>query len=171
MPLAYIALGSNLDDPLAQLRQARSGLSDFGKLVGTSSLYRTAPVGGPPGQADYLNAVVALKPNAPDPETLLEELLRLEAGQGRTRAVRWAARTLDLDLLVWDDLVLETPRLTLPHPRMLERAFVLGPLCELAPEWRHPLTHQSACETLAFLNSSDVLRTALDWTTSSERLT
>ena len=163
MPLAYIALGSNLDDPLAQLRQAHLGLEKLGELVGASSLYRTAPIGGPPGQGDYLNAVVALKPNASDPETLLNELLELEAGQGRTRAVRWAARTLDLDLLVWDDRVLETPRLTLPHPRMLERAFVLGPLCELAPDWRHPLTHQSACERLESLDPSGVLRTALDW--------
>lgn len=166
MPLAYVALGSNLDDPLAQLRQARLGLEKLGELTGASSLYRTVPVGGPPGQGDYLNAVAALKPNAPDPETLLEALLELEAGQGRTRAVRWAARTLDLDLLAWDDLVLETPRLTLPHPRMLERAFVLGPLCELSPDWRHPLTHQSACETLASLDPSGITRTALNWTVS-----
>ena len=166
MPLAYVALGSNLGDPLAQLRQARSELNEIGELVGASSLYRTAPVGGPPGQTDYLNAVVALKPNTPDPETLLEELLGLEAGQGRTRAVRWAARPLDLDLLAWDDTVLETPRLTLPHPRMLERAFVLGPLCELAPDWRHPLTRQNACETLASLNAAGITRTVLDWTTS-----
>ena len=171
MPLAYVALGSNLGDPLAQLRQARSGLTELGELVRASSLYRTAPVGGPPGQTDYLNAVVALKPNTPDPEALLEELLALEAGQGRTRAVRWAARTLDLDLLAWDDRVLETPRLTLPHPRMLERAFVLGPLCELAPDWQHPLTHQGACETLASLDSAGVTRTALNWAAPSERLT
>ncbi len=170
MPLAYIALGSNLGDPLAQLWKARLGLGELGEVALASSLYRTAPVGGPPGQADYLNVVVALKPNAPDPETLLDELLALEAGQGRTRAVRWAARTLDLDLLAWDNLVLETPRLTLPHPRMLERAFVLGPLCELSPDWRHPLTRQSACETLASLDSSGITRTALDWTVSSERL-
>ena len=164
MPLAYVALGSNLGDPLQHLRQARADLTELGEVALASSLYRTAPVGGPPGQADYLNAVVALKPYAPDPETLLGELLGLEAGQGRTRAVRWAARTLDLDLLAWDDVVLSTSRLTLPHPRMPERAFVLGPLCELAPDWRHPLTCQGACEMLSLLDPSGVLRTALSWT-------
>lgn len=166
MPLAYVALGSNLGDPLRQLRQARAGLEGSGEIVGASSLYRTAPVGGPPGQADYLNAVIALRPEAPDPEALLDVLLGLEAEQGRTRAVRWDARTLDLDLLAWDDTVLKTARLTLPHPRMLERAFVLGPLCELSPGWRHPLTRQSACETLAALDS-DITRTALNWTAPS----
>ncbi len=163
MPLTYVALGSNLGNPLLQLRQAREGLAKLGELVGASSLYRTAPVGGPPGQADYLNAVMALEPAPPDPEALLGELLGLEARQGRARTVRWAARTLDLDLLAWDDLVLDTARLTLPHPRMAERPFVLAPLCELAPGWRHPVTHRSACETLASLDPSGVLRTALSW--------
>lgn len=162
-PLAYVALGSNLGNPLRQLRQARAGLAEVGVVTGASSLYRTAPVGGPPGQDDYLNAVVALRPTAPDPETLLNKLLGLEAGGGRTRTVRWAARTLDLDLLAWDDLVLETSSLTLPHPRMMERAFVLAPLCELAATWRHPVTCQSACEMLASLDTSGVTRTTLSW--------
>lgn len=163
MPLAYVALGSNLGDPLRQLRRARSGLEKLGEVVGASSLYRTAPVGGPPGQADYLNAVVALRPKALDPEVLLGELLALEAHQGRTRDVRWAARTLDLDLLAYGDLTCSSLSLTLPHPRMMARPFVLRPLCEVAPGWRHPLTHRSACETLASLDPSGVVRTALGW--------
>ena len=160
---AYIALGSNLGNPLEQLRQARRSLNELGEVTGASSLYRTAPVGGPPGQADYLNAVVALEPSADDPRVLLQELLTLEARQGRTRSVRWDARTLDLDLLAYGDRVLNTPSLSLPHPRLLERAFVLAPLCEVAPGWRHPLTGEAACTVLGRLELSGVTRTALSW--------
>ena len=160
---AYIALGSNLGGPLEQLRQARRSLNELGEVTGASSLWRTAPVGGPPGQADYLNAVIALKPLTNDPQTLLQTLLTLEARQGRTRSVRWAARTLDLDLLAYGDRVLDTPNLTLPHPRLLERAFVLAPLCDVAPEWRHPVTGEAACTVLRRLGHAGVTRTALRW--------
>ena len=159
----YIALGSNLANPFEQLRQARRDLSALGTLTGASSLYQTAPVGGPPGQANYLNAVVALKPLLDDPHKLLDELLRLEADRGRVRNVRWAARTLDLDLLAWGDRVLDTLELTLPHPRIMERTFVLAPLCELAPEWRHPATGETACTVLSRLGTAGVTRTALSW--------
>lgn len=161
-PLAYVALGSNLDGPLLQLRRARQGLAGLGEMVGCSSLWRTAPVGGPPGQGDYLNAVAVLRPLT-DPERFLKQLLRLEAAQGRVRDVRWAARTLDLDLLSWGGCVLETPTLTLPHPRMLTRTFVLAPLCEVAPEWRHPLTGQGAYEVLRTLPPDGTERTTLAW--------
>lgn len=160
---AYIALGSNLADPLAQLQRARLGLGALGELVGCSSLYRTIPVGGPPGQGNYLNAVVALSPVTNDPDVLLQELLRLEAAQGRTRSVRWDARTLDLDLLAWGDRVVGSPTLTLPHPRMLERAFVLVPLCEVAPGWHHPLSGQDACTALEALPRDGIERTTLTW--------
>ena len=161
--LAYVALGSNLNDPPTQLRRARRGLGELGEIVGCSSLWRTTPIGGPPGQADFLNAVAVLKPLIGDPKLFLEQLLGLEADQGRTRNVRWDARTLDLDLLSWGAQVLRNPALTLPHPRMLTRAFVLAPLCEVAPEWRHPLTHQSACEVLKTLPQSGVECTPLSW--------
>ena len=98
-----------------------------------------------------------------DPEQFLQELLGLEVDQGRTRNVRWDARTLDLDLLSWGALVLQKPALTLPHPRMLTRAFVLAPLCEVDPEWRHPLTYQSACEVLKTLPQGGVEPTSLSW--------
>ena len=160
---AYIALGSNLGNPLEHLRQAQRGLTALGEIMGASSLYQTAPVGGPPGQEDYLNAVVALKPAVNDPQGLLAELLGLEARQGRVRNVRWAARTLDLDLLAWGDRVLETPELTLPHPRLLERAFVLAPLCDVAPDWRHPVTGELAATVLTRLGVSDVTCTTLSW--------
>lgn len=161
-PVAYIALGSNLDDPLRQLREAKGRLALAGEMVGASSLYRTTPVGGPAGQPDFLNAVVALRPHF-QPEDLMAELLRLEAAQGRERRERWAARTLDLDLLTYGDSVRESCKLTLPHPRMLARAFVLAPLCELAPQWRHPLAGVSACEALSTLDISGVERTGLEW--------
>ena len=160
---AYIALGSNLDDPLEQLRRARRALAALGEVTGASSLYRTVPVGGPPGQADYLNAVIALKPLMNDPQTLLQALLTLETRQGRTRSVCWAARTLDLDLLAYGNRVLNTPNLTLPHPRLLGRAFVLAPLCDVAPGWRHPVTGENACTVLGRLGHSGVTRTALRW--------
>lgn len=162
-PPAYIALGSNLNDPLVQLRGARRNLAQLGELVGCSSLYRTAPVGGPAGQDDYLNAVVAVEPHMEDPLTLLTELLALEAAQGRTRSVRWGPRTLDLDLLSWGRLTLNTPELTLPHPRLPERAFVLAPLCEIAPNWRHPRSGESACALLQTLPPGGLERTALRW--------
>lgn len=162
---AYIALGSNLDDPLKQLQKARQALAEVGEVVGGSSLYRTVPIGGPPGQEDYFNAVVALKPVTADPQGLLQRLLDLEAEQGRVRHLRWAARTLDLDLLAWGDRVCSSSNLTLPHPRMLERSFVLAPLCELTPVWRHPVTGARACTVLSELGLSGVTRTLLSWDT------
>ena len=135
----------------------------MGEIEKCSSLWRTTPVGGPPGQADFLNAVAVLRPRTGDPESLLAHLLRLEAAQGRTRKVRWDARTLDLDLLSWGERVLETPDLKLPHPRLLTRAFVLAPLCEVAPAWRHPLTGQRACEVLRTLPPEGIEKTTLRW--------
>lgn len=162
---AYIALGSNLGEPLRYLRWAATALAELGEIEARSSLYQTVPVGGPPGQPDYLNAVMALKP-APefdDPETLLMRLLELELEQGRERRLRWAARTLDLDLLDVAGVIYESDVLTLPHPRMLERAFVLAPLCEIAPQWRHPLTKELACEVLQRLSAEGIERTKLSW--------
>lgn len=163
--MALIALGGNLGDPQRQLSQAVIGLTRLGAVVGRSSLYRTAPVGGPPGQPDYLNAVVALVPAWPyaEPEQLLAALLALERAQGRERRERWAPRPLDLDLLSWGDRVITTATLTLPHPRMMERAFVLAPLCELVPTWRHPVSGISACAALASLSDQGWVKTDLPW--------
>lgn len=163
--LALIALGSNLEDPLGKLRAARSDLAALGRIRSASSIYRTAPVGGPPGQPDYLNAVVALEPvpALADPHLLLQALHRIERRHGRLRRVRWEARVLDLDLLALGDTVAEEPGLALPHPRMMERPFVLVPLCEAAPDWRHPISGGTACAALAALPGGDVKRTDLDW--------
>jgi 2-amino-4-hydroxy-6-hydroxymethyldihydropteridine diphosphokinase len=162
---ALIGLGSNLGEPLEQLRAARRELQLLGRVDVASSLYRTAPVGGPPGQAHYLNAVVLLSP-APElasPRSLLTALLGIERRSGRRRRVRWDARTLDLDLLAYGDAVIHQPGLILPHPRLMDRPFMLAPLCEVAPAWRHPVSGRGACEALEALPPADINRIGLDW--------
>lgn len=134
---AYIGLGANLGADLsATLTQAAlrmAALPDTA-VAALSSVWRSAPVdaGGP----DFLNAVVALDTRL-QPLALLDQLQAIEQAHGRERPYRNAPRTLDLDVLLYDDLVLDTPRLTLPHPRLGERAFVLRPLLEIAPHLAH----------------------------------
>jgi 2-amino-4-hydroxy-6-hydroxymethyldihydropteridine diphosphokinase len=132
---AYLGLGSNVGDRLAHLQAAVDGLAgtDGIEVVAVSPVYETAPVGGPP-QDDYLNAVVALDTELTSRD-LLDVARRLEAGEHRVRAERWGPRTLDVDVLLVGDDVVDEPDLVVPHPRMRERAFVLVPLSELAPEW------------------------------------
>jgi 2-amino-4-hydroxy-6-hydroxymethyldihydropteridine diphosphokinase len=131
---AYIGIGSNLDCPVSQVRQAFLALGALpaSALVVQSPLYRTTPVGGAPGQPDYLNAVAALD-TALTPDHLLIALQAIETAQGRVRTVRWGPRTLDLDLLLYGQITRTDPRLTLPHPRLHQRAFVLYPLWDIAP--------------------------------------
>jgi 2-amino-4-hydroxy-6-hydroxymethyldihydropteridine diphosphokinase len=130
---AYIALGSNLGNPMVTVDAAIEAMATLrGSLLkAMSSLYRTAPV-GLKHQPDFINAVVAVDTRLPA-RTLLDELFALEAHFGRERSIRNAPRTLDLDLLLYGDLVQDDPVLTLPHPRMHGRAFVLAPLAEIAP--------------------------------------
>lgn len=146
---AYIGIGSNLDDPIRQVRRALLALNGIlaSGCVAQSPLYRTAPAGGPPGQPDYINAVAALDTGL-TPQQLLMALQTLELAQGRARTVRWGARTLDLDLLLYDRLTSDDPRLTLPHPRLHERAFVLYPLRDIAPNLDIP-GHGPLTELLA----------------------
>ena len=138
MPLAFIALGANLADPAHQIRAALESLSRLpdSRLLRASSLYRTAPV-GVAGQPDFINAV-ALVETTLAPRDLLAALFAIEAEFGRRRDYRNAPRTLDLDLLLYDDLVLDGAELQLPHPRMHLRAFVMAPLAEIAPDCRIP---------------------------------
>lgn len=135
---AYVALGSNLGDPLRAVESGFESLAALPgcRLVARSSLYRTAPV-GVGRQPDFINAVAALDSTL-SPHELLAALLTVEARHGRTRHVPLAARTLDLDLLLHGDTVLDEPELQLPHPRMHLRAFVLVPLAEIAPELAIP---------------------------------
>jgi 2-amino-4-hydroxy-6-hydroxymethyldihydropteridine diphosphokinase len=163
--LALIGLGSNLGNPADQLRSARPELERCGRVTAASRIYQAAPVGGPPDQPDYLNAVIALVPGPgfDEPRALLQALLEIERRHGRSRRVRWEARTLDLDLLAFGARVIDEAGLVLPHPRLSERAFVLAPLCEALPHWRHPLSGRSACEELADLPPALVAPTSLAW--------
>ncbi len=130
---AYIALGANLGDPLTTIRAALDALRNMPGTtwLGASSLYRTAPV-GLHDQPDFINAVVQLRAVPPAP-TFLQQLFAIEADFGRVRGLKNAARTLDLDLLLFGDMVSADPFCTLPHPRLHERAFVLAPLAEISP--------------------------------------
>ncbi|NIR31941.1 MAG: 2-amino-4-hydroxy-6-hydroxymethyldihydropteridine diphosphokinase [Gammaproteobacteria bacterium] len=134
-----MALGSNIQAPVAQLRRARRALDALPgtRLVKCSALYRSPPLGRP-DQPDYVNAVACLRTQLSAGE-LLGALQGIERAQGRVRdGARWGARTLDLDLLLYGDARIEEPHLTVPHPRMHERAFVLYPLHEIAPHVRVP---------------------------------
>ena len=138
MHLAYVALGANLAEPVEQVRAALVALTRLpeSRLLRASSLYRTAPV-GIHGQPDFINAVAALETTL-SPQALLTALFTIEAQFGRRRDFFRAPRTLDLDLLLFDDLIIDTLQLQLPHPRMHLRAFVMAPLVEIAPDCRIP---------------------------------
>lgn len=135
--IAYVALGANLGDPVATVRAAFAALHGIAdtRLLAASALYRSAPV-GLRHQPDFINAVAALEADSAvlSAPTFLEKLFAIEAAFGRVRSVKNAPRTLDLDLLMFGDARLDLPGLTLPHPRMTERAFVLAPLAEIAPD-------------------------------------
>lgn len=135
----YLGLGANLGDPARQMRQALRALGHGPEVTveAVSSLYRTEPQGGP-AQPDFYNAAAKLLTELP-PTVLLRRGLELERLAGRTRGKRNGPRVLDLDWLLYGELVLATRELKLPHPRLAERAFVLVPLAEIAPQVRHPL--------------------------------
>lgn len=162
---AYIALGANLGRPLDTLRWAVEEVSRLGELRGVSALYRTAPVGGPPGQPDYLNAALGLWTQL-SPEALLAALHETEARAGRERRERWEARVLDLDLIVYGRRVLRGPPLTLPHPRAWERAFVLAPLADVAAQLAHPLTGETVAQALARADRSGLRAGEMNWLAS-----
>ncbi len=146
MPVAYIALGSNLGDRLAHLRRAVRALRELGEVEAVSPVYETEPVGYV-DQPRFLNTVLRLRTEL-SPRELLERMQQIERQEGRVRTFPNAPRTLDLDLILYDDVVTETPELTLPHPRFHERAFVLRPLVDIAPDVAHPLLDLTARELL-----------------------
>jgi 2-amino-4-hydroxy-6-hydroxymethyldihydropteridine diphosphokinase len=130
---AFIGLGSNLGDRLAALRHAVARLEEDGDVTAVSPLYETEPVGGPEDQGAFLNVVVELT-TSDSPRRLLARCQALEEAAHRVRTVRFGPRTLDADVLLVGDLVVDDPDLVVPHPRMWERRFVLAPLADLAPD-------------------------------------
>jgi 2-amino-4-hydroxy-6-hydroxymethyldihydropteridine diphosphokinase len=147
---AYVGMGSNLGDRAGNLLLGVRGmLSASLRVVRLSSVYETEPVGVYDAQPAYLNAVAELGPPLPPPEELLARLLKVEYALGRRRTHALAARSLDLDLLLYGDACADTPLLTLPHTCMHLRRFVLTPLCELAPEALHPVLQKTFARLLA----------------------
>jgi 2-amino-4-hydroxy-6-hydroxymethyldihydropteridine diphosphokinase len=140
MSRALVAIGCNLGDRREQLEGAVARLRATPGIasVAASRWHETAPVGGPTGQGVFLNGALLVETSL-GPEPLRQALTRVESELGRTRDVRWQARLLDLDLLLYDQLVISTPELVIPHPRMAFRHFVLEPAAEIAPGMVHPL--------------------------------
>ncbi|PLW83892.1 2-amino-4-hydroxy-6-hydroxymethyldihydropteridine diphosphokinase [Kineobactrum sediminis] len=136
MPVAYIALGSNLGHPARQLQAAVNAMARLEKsrIIAGSSVYNSTAV-GPGEQPDYLNAVLAMTTEL-GPEELLDTLQAIEKVQGRERTVRWGPRPIDLDILLFGDQAISTPRLQVPHPAMAQRHFVLYPLAEICDKHR-----------------------------------
>ena len=145
--LAYLLLGSNLGDRAAYLQAARTGLAAAGEIMAISGIYETA-AWGPADQPAYLNQAVALR-TALTPGALLTHCLATEAAAGRERHERWGSRTLDVDVLLYDDRIINTPTLTVPHPRLPSRRFALGALAEIAAMLVHPQRHLTIAELLA----------------------
>lgn len=144
--LAYIGIGSNTGDRLYYVEHSLKLLARDPQITlqARSPIYETAPVGGPP-QGLFLNAAASLKTSLP-PTLLLRRLLAVEKTLGRERRERWGPRTIDLDLLIYGSILMYTPALILPHPRMLTRSFVLEPLYDIAPELPVPGTGRTVAQ-------------------------
>ncbi len=160
MASVYLGLGSNLGAKTSNLRLALSALSGRGAIMAVSPLYSTEPV----GYADqdwFLNACVALDSDL-SPEQLLSCIADIEAHLGRKRTIPNGPRQIDIDLLLYDDLVVDTPEITVPHPRMHERRFVLEPLASIAPEFLHPGLGKTIVALLAELPAEPTVKLAQD---------
>lgn len=157
MSKVNIALGANIGEPAVSMRQAAARLAELGEVLKCSSIYRTKPW-GLTEQPDFLNAVVQIETDLA-PGLLLKELKSIEQQMGRTKAVRWGPRLIDLDILTYDSIVHSEPGLDIPHPRMLERSFVLVPLCEID----HSELYANALQTLTGGDTSEVWLSEFGW--------
>jgi 2-amino-4-hydroxy-6-hydroxymethyldihydropteridine diphosphokinase len=152
--IAYIGLGSNRGDRKTNCRKALELLAESGRVTKVSSFYRTEPVGFK-DQEDFINAVAEVETDL-SPQELLAACNRIEAELGRTREVRWGPRTIDLDILLYGDRTVHDhdPDLTIPHPLLADRRFVLVPLCEIAPQALHPVSGKTVERLLHELENS-----------------
>ena len=153
---AYLSLGSNLGDRAGNLKAAADRLRAFGEVVAVSSLYETEPVEFT-AQPWFLNCAVQLDTENP-PEQLLTGILEIERQLGRRRGLQKGPRIIDLDILLFGSSTFKAPGLTIPHPAMHERRFVLEPLAEIAPEVRHPLLKKTIRELLSVLPAGQAVR-------------
>jgi 2-amino-4-hydroxy-6-hydroxymethyldihydropteridine diphosphokinase len=152
----YLSLGSNLGDREAHLRDALHALQDVVTIRRVSSLFLTDPV-GVTHQPEFANLAVEAD-TILEPQELLKEVKRVEHEVGRRPTFRWGPRVVDIDILLYDDLVLETPELTIPHSEMTRRAFVLLPLAQIAPHVLHPLEHRTIAELATIAPHADTVR-------------
>lgn len=150
---AYIAMGANVGDRRGNISDAlkRLGETEGVSVIRVSELIEAAAVGGPEGAPAFLNGAAEVRATL-GPEALLSRLLEIERQLGRERREKWGPRTIDLDLLLYGDQVIDQPGLTVPHPLMHERAFVLRPLAQIAPEVLHPLLKLTIQQLLDRLN-------------------
>ena len=154
--IAYLSLGSNIGDRENHLRDAISGLAQPGRVIAVSSFYETEPVEFA-DQAWFLNCAVKLEASR-TPAQLLAEILDIEQQLGRQRIQKKGPRTIDIDILLFGDIIVDTRELTIPHPAMAARRFVLEPLAEIAPEAQHPILRKNVRELLEQLPSGQAVR-------------
>ena len=154
--LVYLSLGSNIGDRQNHLREAVAKLETLGRVISVSSFYETEPVEFTE-QAWFLNCAVALQ-TTKAPEQLLALILQLEQQMGRQRLQKKGPRAIDIDILLFADVVIDSPELTIPHPALQQRRFVLEPLAEIAPEAQHPILRKTIRELLDDLPAGQIVR-------------